>query len=86
MPARSTGRLARTHGAIPVIPHKSNEKHQPAWFARTLYRGRARIEQAVGKLKRFKRIALRCKKTKRNFASLVALAAGFILVKSVHTA
>jgi transposase len=77
---------ARTHGAIPVIPHKSNEKHQPTWFARTLYKARARIEQAVGKLKRFKRIALRCEKTKRNFASFVALAAGFILVKSVHTA
>jgi transposase len=77
---------ARTHGAIPVIPHKSNEKHQPVWFARALYRGRARIEQAVGKLKRFKRIALRCEKTKRNFASFIALAAGFILVKSVHTA
>ena len=59
---------------------------QPAWFGSTLDRGRARIEQAVGKLKRFKRIALRCEKTKRNFASFVALAAGFILVKSVHTA
>jgi hypothetical protein len=30
--------------------------------------------------------ALRCEKTKRNFAAIVALAAGFILVKSVHTA
>lgn len=58
----------------------------PTRFAKALYRGRARIEQAVGKLKRFKRIALRCEKTKRNFASFVALAAGFILVKSVHTA
>jgi transposase len=77
---------ARSHGAIPVIPQKSNEKYQPAWLARTLYRGRARIGQAVGKLKRFKRAALRCEKTKRNFASFVALAAGFILVKSVHTA
>lgn len=84
--SKANREAARTHGAIPVIPHKSNEKHQPAWFARTLYRGRARIEQAVGKLKRFKRIALRCEKTKRNFASFVALAAGFILVKSVHTA
>jgi len=54
--------------------------------ARTLYKGRARIEQAVGKIKRFKRVALRCEKTKRNFASFVALTAGFILLKSVHTA
>ena len=32
----------------------------PAFFPKTLYKARARIEQAVGKLKRFKRIALRC--------------------------
>jgi transposase len=54
--------------------------------SQAIYKGRARIEQAVGKLKRFKRVALRCEKTKRNFAAIVALAAGFILVKSVHTA
>ena len=77
---------ARKSGAVPVIPHKSNEKAKPAYFAKALYKARARIEQAVGKLKRFKRIALRCEKTKRNFASFVALVAGFILVKSVHTA
>jgi len=71
---------------VPVIPHKTNEKHQPKIFAGKLYKGRARIEQAIGKLKRFKRVALRCEKTARNFASLVALAAGFILIKSVHTA
>ncbi len=47
---------------------------------------RARIEQAVGKIKRFERIALRCRKTKRNFASFLALAAGFILIKPVHIA
>jgi hypothetical protein len=45
-----------------------------------------RIEQAVGKLKRFKRIALRCEKTAQNYGSFVALALGFILIKSVHTA
>ena len=77
---------ARKRGVVPVIPRKDNEKQKPGFFAKALYRGRARIEQAVGKLKRFKRVALRCEKTKRNFASIVALAAGFILIKSVHTA
>ena len=76
---------ARACGAIPVIPVKANAANPPTRFARALYRGRARIEQAVGKLKRFKRIALRCEKTKTNFASFVALAIGFILVQSVHT-
>jgi transposase len=41
-----------------------------------VYKARARIEQGVGKLKRFKRIALRCEKTATNFLSFVHLAAG----------
>ena len=78
--------FARERGTLPVIPYRSNRKHIPARFARALYRGRARIEQMMGKLKRFKRVALQCEKTARNFRSIVALAATFILVKSVHTA
>ncbi len=77
--------MARERGAFPVIPHRSNRKAIPAHFAKALYRGRARIEQMMGKLKRFKRVALRCEKTARNFRSIVALAATFILLKSVHT-
>ena len=82
--SKANRQAARQRGIAPVIPYKANEKNRPAFFAKALYRGRARIEQAVGKLKRFKRIALRCEKTKRNFASFVALVAGLILVKSVH--
>ena len=78
--------LARERGAVPVIPHRSNRNVIPAHFATSLYRGRARIEQMMGKLKRFRRVALRCEKTARNFRSIVALAATFILLKSVHTA
>ena len=77
--------VARRRGIAPVIPHKSNARIKPAFFPKTLYKARARIEQAVGKLKRFKRIALRCEKTARNFLSFVQLAAGFILLQSVHT-
>ena len=77
---------ARERGVFPVIPHRANEKDQPSSFARPIYKRRARIEIAVGKLKRFKRVLLRCEKTKRNFFSFVALAAGFILIKSVHRA
>jgi hypothetical protein len=53
---------------------------------RTLYKARARIEQGVGRLKRFKRVALRCEKTARNFRSIVSFAAGLCLIKFVHTA
>jgi transposase len=82
----STGNrtAARERGIAPVIPYKSNEKNRPAFFPKALYRARARIEQTVGKLKRFKRIALRCEKTAKNFASIVAFALGLIIVKSVH--
>jgi len=68
-----------------VIPVKSSAQIRPAFFPKALYRARARIEQLVGKLKRFKRIALRCEKTVQNYRSLVALALGLIIVKSVHT-
>ena len=83
--SRANRAAARACGAVPVIPHKLNAVAPAKRFARALYRGRARIEQAVGKLKRFKRIALRCEKTKTNFASFVALAISFILVQFVHT-
>jgi transposase len=77
---------ARARGIAPVIPHKSNEKGKPAFFAKTLYKARARIEQGFGRLKRFKRVALRCEKTERNFRSIVSFAAGLCLIKFVHTA
>ena len=77
---------ARKRGIAPVIPHKANEKDKPAFFPKTLYKARARIEQGFGRLKRFKRIALRCEKTKRNFISVVSFAAGLCLIKFVHTA
>ena len=69
-----------------MIPYRSTAKARPTFFPRTLYRARARVERLVGKLKRFKRIALRCEETDGNFASFVALALGLIPIKSVHTA
>ncbi len=77
---------ARERGICPAIPYKSTARRRPAFFPKALYRARARIEQLVGKLKRFKRIALRCEKTDRNFGSFVAFALGLIIAKSVHMA
>jgi transposase len=76
---------ARDRGIVPVIPRRRNAKDARP-VAKDLYRLRARIEQLNGKLKRFKRIAMRCEKTKRNYASFVALAMGIIWIKSVHRA
>ena len=84
--SKANRQAARRRGAVPVIPYRSTAKSKPTFFPKALYKGRARIEQAVGKLKRFKRVALRCEKTKQNFASIVAIATGFILIKSVQTA
>jgi transposase len=84
--AKANREAARRRGICPVIPYKSNAIDRPVYFPKALYKARARIEQAVGKLKRFKRIALRCEKTAKNFGSFVAIALGFILIKSVHTA
>ena len=67
-------------------PAQGQRKNKPAFFARTLYKARARIEQGVGRLKRFKRVALRCEKTERNFRSIVSFAAGLCLIKFVHMA
>jgi transposase len=83
--AKANREGARRRGICPVIPYKSNAVNRPTFFPKALYKARARIEQAVGKLKRFKRIALRCEKTATNYGSFVALALALILIKSVHT-
>ena len=77
---------ARARGIAPVIPYKANEKVKSAFFAKALYKARARIEQGIGVVKRFKRVALRCEKTARNYRSIVSFAAGLCLIKFVHTA
>lgn len=75
---------ARSRWATPVIPYRSMAKSKPTFFPKALYRGHARIEQEAGKLKCVKRVALRCEKTKQNFASIVAITAGFISIEYVH--
>jgi transposase len=83
--SKANREAARARGIAPVIPHKANERDKPAFFASTLYKTRSRIEDGAGRLKRFKRVALRCEKTARNFRSIVAFVAGLCLIKFVHT-
>jgi hypothetical protein len=80
--AKTNREAARKRGICAVIPYRSNTIAKPKFFAKELYKARARIEQMMGN----KRIALRCEKTARNYASFLALVCGFILIKSVHTA
>jgi transposase len=80
--AKANRQAARARGICPAIPYRKTIKDKPTFFPKALYRGRARIEQTMGKLKRFKRVALRCEKTDQNYGSFVALALSFILIKS----
>ena len=84
--AKANREAARSRGIAPVIPYRSNTKQQPRFFPKLLYKARARIEVFIGKIKRFKRIAMRCEKTKQNYAAFIQLACAFLLVKSVHRA
>jgi transposase len=76
----------RERGIVPIIPYRSNAKNRPKFFPKLLYKTRARVEQAMGKLKRFKRVAMRCEKTAESYAAIVSFACTLILVKSVHRA
>jgi len=83
---RRGGAAARRRGICPVIPFRADATDRPALFPGALHRGHARIEQAIGRLKRFRRVAPRCEETAENYAALVAFACGLILAKSAHTA
>ena len=77
---------ARARGITPVIPRRENSKQRRRFFPKRLYKLRARIEQAIGKLKRFKRVAMRCEKTDISYSAIISFACALMLVKSVHTA
>ena len=84
--AKTNRAAARWRGICLAIPYRETGAAKPKSFPKILYKGRARAEQGVGKLKRFKRIALRCEKTAQNFTAFVSFVCTLILVKSVHTA
>jgi transposase len=76
----------RERGIAPIIPHRTNTKWRSNFFPKLLNRTRARTERITGKLKRFKRVALRCDKTVASYEAIISLVCTLILVKSVHRA
>ena len=82
--ANRAAALAR--GITPVIPRRENSKQRERFFPKRLYKLRARIEQTIGKLKRFKRVAMRCEKTDTSYSAIISFACGLMLVKTVHMA
>jgi transposase len=67
---------ARARGITPVIPRRENSKQRGRFFPKSLYKLRARVEQTMGKLKRFKCVAMRCEKTDISYSAIVSLRAG----------
>jgi transposase len=61
-------------GIEPCIPSKRNRK-QPIPYDRTLYRQRHRIENMFGRLKDWRRIAMRYDRCAHTFFSAICLAA-----------
>ncbi len=64
-------------GTKPVIPNRSNRK-QPFRFNKERYKLRHRIENAICRLKDFRRIATRYDKLARNFLAAVCLVAAIV--------
>ena len=60
-------------GAAAVIPPKSNRKVQRE-YDRHVYKQRSAVEQFIGRIKEFRRVATRYDKTARNYLGFVYLA------------
>jgi transposase len=46
--------------------------HGGSGSVKSLYKLRARVEQAIGKLKRFKRVAMRFEKTDTSYSAIIS--------------
>ena len=66
-------------GAKAVIPNPSRTLKHP--FDRALYRERHFVECCFGRLKRYKRVAMRSEKTARNYLAVVTIAATMLWLK-----
>ena len=72
--------------SAPIIPHRENSEQRERFFPKRLYKLKTHIVLAIGKLKRFKRVALRCKQTNISYSVIISFAGGLMLVKFVQTA
>jgi hypothetical protein len=71
---------------LPGDRGSTNVAAKPPSFPGCPTKGHACIEQSVDKLKRFKRIALRCETNASSDGPFVAPTGPFILVESIHSA
>ena len=66
--------LLRRSGTTPIIPKRSNQKHQ-GQFNRGLYRERNRVERLINRLKQYRRIATRYEKYAVNYLTMLMIGA-----------
>lgn len=71
--------------SIGITPRRENSGQRGRFFPKRLCKLRARVEQAVGKLEQFKRVAMRCEKANISYSAIISFEYGLMLVKSVYT-
>jgi transposase len=64
----------RRKGIRVTIPRKANERRRGR-FDKEIYKLRARVEQLIGRLKQFRRIATRYEKRADNYLGMVTIGA-----------
>ncbi len=70
--------IIREKSSTPIIPRKNNSKTGNDDIDWGLYKYRHLVENVFARLKHFRAIATRYDKLKRNYASMVALACGYL--------
>ena len=70
--------IIREKSSTPIIPRKSNSKIGNDDMDWGLYKYRHLVENLFARIKHFRAIATRYDKLKRNYASMVALACGYL--------
>lgn len=74
----------RARGIIPCIPGKKNRR-TPVEYDKTLYKQRHKVEIMFGRLKDWRRIAMRYDRCAHTFLSAIALAASFIFYLKIES-
>ena len=78
--------VCRERGIAPIIPHRSNTKRRAKVLSKASLPDPCPNRTNHRKLKRFKRVAMRCEKTVASYEAIISFACTLILVKSVHRA
>jgi IS5 family transposase len=76
----------RERDIAPIIPHRSNTKRRAKVLSKASLPDPCPNRTNHRKLKRFKRVAMRCEKTVASYEAIISFACTLILVKSVHRA